>query len=1042
MTIDLWGEYKFKAFVSYSSKDRLAGMRFQKELEWYQIPRPLRGRKTSNGSIPKRLSPIFRDRTDLSAGDDLAELIEEGLQQSAWLIVLCSPRSAASKWVNSEIRRFKEWGRGHRIIAVLVDGLPSKFDSKSNPNGAFPPALLQVYDRGGDPIKAFALEPFAPSICEPEADGSGGDGFHLAFLKTVARMLDLSLIELTQRQSEADRAEKRLYMFLASSGLTLAMVALTAAWFATHQRNEALRNESRIFADKASEHTELNWPDRGIYTALYGLPVGEGLLPIKSRPIEPTALARLSEALNRFGHRKRVVVRNEEKDINQARFLSDEKSILIFCDEYVGIFDLELNKLRVLMNNNPEAVVLFPDEKSILVADSNWVVYRITLADGKTEQLFQANGGPIWDLDISPTGDRIVSGLYDQTARIWSASNGQEIHVLPGHDSPVGNAMFSPNGKWILTVAADNTARLWESSTGAEQFMFREEESLFRTGAFSPNGTFLALPTSDGVVHLWNIESGERIYLLQGHTNDISSVQFSPDSNRLVSTSYDGTVRIWDIESGAEVVKLSINEGYIRSAHFSPDGQRVLTATDGGKVRIWEAFDGTEIDVINTVPSSYDNRITTAVYSPKGTFILSFSNYDVQLLDPRAGIETFILRGDSGPATAAAYSPDGRKLVIAYEDFNAITWNSSKGTQEFLLGKEVGSVFEILFSKSGNYFVTGSWDHKARVWNATNGTLIATLDHNEIDLSCIAISSHEQLVATAGAEVIRIWNPETGKLIRELKGHKANVESISFAPDSELIASASEDGTVRVWKIETGSEIKTLHDPGGWFRVISFSPSGEHIVTGGNDGVIRMWDSASGKELFTMHGHRGQVHSIAYSPDGRLILTTSYDETARLWEAKDGSPIAELRGKAGEIVEASFSSDSTRVVTGAQFGNGVAHVWDAFTGLHITSLRGHRGPVNDISFSPDGRFIVTASTDGTARVWTAPRGIDRPRELLSLACESIHEYRRAFSQEELADLGLPPLPNGNSPCDQFGLLSPRWWSQLWSRIVASAGGQK
>ena len=36
-----------------------------------QDPRALRGRATSLGAVPERLAPIFRDRSDLVAGDDL-----------------------------------------------------------------------------------------------------------------------------------------------------------------------------------------------------------------------------------------------------------------------------------------------------------------------------------------------------------------------------------------------------------------------------------------------------------------------------------------------------------------------------------------------------------------------------------------------------------------------------------------------------------------------------------------------------------------------------------------------------------------------------------------------------------------------------------------------------------------------------------------------------------------------------------------------------------------------------------------------------------
>lgn len=136
-----WALVAYYAFISYSSKDRLIGQRFHRALERYRIPKPLRGRVTAHGTVPARLTPIFRDRSDLEAAPDLAARIETALAESPFLIVLCSPQSAASPWVNKEIATFKTLGRKEKIIAVLVDGEAKEFDKDLAPEGAFGPAL-------------------------------------------------------------------------------------------------------------------------------------------------------------------------------------------------------------------------------------------------------------------------------------------------------------------------------------------------------------------------------------------------------------------------------------------------------------------------------------------------------------------------------------------------------------------------------------------------------------------------------------------------------------------------------------------------------------------------------------------------------------------------------------------------------------------------------------------------------------------------------------------------------------------------------------
>jgi hypothetical protein len=94
-------EWKYWAFISYSHQDKGWGHRMHKALETYNVPRRLVGRASRDGTVPKRLFPIFRDREELPTSSDLGPNIYEGLKSSRYLIVICSPRSANSRWVNS-----------------------------------------------------------------------------------------------------------------------------------------------------------------------------------------------------------------------------------------------------------------------------------------------------------------------------------------------------------------------------------------------------------------------------------------------------------------------------------------------------------------------------------------------------------------------------------------------------------------------------------------------------------------------------------------------------------------------------------------------------------------------------------------------------------------------------------------------------------------------------------------------------------------------------------------------------------------------------
>lgn len=59
--------YLYKAFLSYSHRDKRWADWFHRSLEGFRLDDDLVGRQTAAGIVPKRLRPIFRDRDDFPA---------------------------------------------------------------------------------------------------------------------------------------------------------------------------------------------------------------------------------------------------------------------------------------------------------------------------------------------------------------------------------------------------------------------------------------------------------------------------------------------------------------------------------------------------------------------------------------------------------------------------------------------------------------------------------------------------------------------------------------------------------------------------------------------------------------------------------------------------------------------------------------------------------------------------------------------------------------------------------------------------------------
>jgi len=219
-------EFRYRAFISYSHQDKSWAAWLHKALETYAIPKRLVGQSTAAGVIPKRLAPIFRDRDELASATDLGRKVNEALAQSANLIVICSPRAAASHWVNEEVLTFKQLGRSENIFCLIADGEPNASALPGREaEECFAHALRFTVDADGQ-LTDRPTEPIA-------ADARPGkDGKTNAKLKLIAGMLDIGFDALKhrelQRRNRHMAALATLALIVMAVTTTLAIVAVIA----------------------------------------------------------------------------------------------------------------------------------------------------------------------------------------------------------------------------------------------------------------------------------------------------------------------------------------------------------------------------------------------------------------------------------------------------------------------------------------------------------------------------------------------------------------------------------------------------------------------------------------------------------------------------------------------------------------------------------------------------------------------------------------------------------------------------------------------
>jgi dynein assembly factor with WDR repeat domains 1 len=61
----------------------------------------------------------------------------------------------------------------------------------------------------------------------------------------------------------------------------------------------------------------------------------------------------------------------------------------------------------------------------------------------------------------NPFGDKIVTGSFDKTCKLWDSNTGQLYYTLRGHATEIVCLSFNPQSTIIATGSMDNTAKLW-----------------------------------------------------------------------------------------------------------------------------------------------------------------------------------------------------------------------------------------------------------------------------------------------------------------------------------------------------------------------------------------------------------------------------------------------------------------------------------------------------------------------------------------------------------------------------------------------------
>lgn len=226
--------FEYAAFVSYrhTEPDKTWAKWLVDTLETYKIPKALRER-----GYPNKIGKLYRDEDEAHAGAVLGDHIATALDQSRTLIIVCTPNTQDSPWVEREIEYFRLLGRGDRIFCLLADG---------EPETSFPKPLLQQTKDRADALAGPSAQQSVAADVRPTEDKKAKAQERDAALRLISGVLGCKFDDLKRRDEERER--KRKQRNWAAAVAAFLAVALFGGWYWDQSRVK-----TRYYANVSTE---------------------------------------------------------------------------------------------------------------------------------------------------------------------------------------------------------------------------------------------------------------------------------------------------------------------------------------------------------------------------------------------------------------------------------------------------------------------------------------------------------------------------------------------------------------------------------------------------------------------------------------------------------------------------------------------------------------------------------------------------------------------------------------------------------------------
>ncbi|MFO1483551.1 MAG: c-type cytochrome domain-containing protein [Verrucomicrobiaceae bacterium] len=316
------------------------------------------------------------------------------------------------------------------------------------------------------------------------------------------------------------------------------------------------------------------------------------------------------------------------------------------------------------------AVAFSPDGGTVYAAGGEAGIVGIVrswkTSDGTPLRSFEGHTDAAYALAVSPDGQFIATGAYDQKIRLWDTATGKEVALLKGHNGAVNGLSFRADGKVLASASADRTVKLWSIPTGQRLDTLSQPTKEQTSVVFSADGKTLFAAGGDNRIRSWSISAAAKegtnkiLTSLFAHEGTILSLALSLDGKLLASTSTNKTLKIWNTAGLTEKLPLEAQPDWTSALAFTDKAQLIAGRIDGS-LSLYESATGKAVAAPMAPKPAKPAKLELTSITPRGAHIggellvsLAGKNFteDTQVMASHPGLKMQLAKASIKPTSA------------------------------------------------------------------------------------------------------------------------------------------------------------------------------------------------------------------------------------------------------------------------------------------------------------------------------------------------------------------------------------------------------